>query len=140
MNRELMLKVADAIEFHNLPRVHFDMNWVLADTDDGCGTAACIAGHVLLIEHPEYIKEENRKGSMREAAELLGLHEGERLVLFTPVESDFCHRLSATEWDCFKFLNRHPKLTADALRWMANNDRIHWGEALDAVNPEWRTL
>jgi len=52
MNRENILRVADAIEQHSIPDLGFNMNQMLGEaaphnpdqTGRSCGTVACIAG------------------------------------------------------------------------------------------------
>ena len=59
MNKEMILKVADAIEFSKLDNVIFNMAWLIRPFDEEddygvetqghtCGTACCIAGYTLV--------------------------------------------------------------------------------------------
>lgn len=58
MNIENILKVADAIEKHEVPGLGFNMGEVVCEADGfnpdfsgaGCGTVACIAGWAIALE------------------------------------------------------------------------------------------
>lgn len=134
MNKEMILKVADAIEADQknakTAKLVFDMeNWGL---ETECGTVACVAGYCIALEVPNLFSKVAKlrpgvsfiSGGIAQedfpsavAKRLMGLETNEADDLFTP-------------FGMIGTINRNASLVPDALRWMALNEKINWEEAL----------
>lgn len=121
MNKENMLKVADAIEAERVgsKKVHLDVtSW---HNYNSCGTTACIAGfaHHLMFKEGNVTHGKPRAHTSAGLAgkEYLGLSREQAGVLFHGVGygRDF------------------PDLVPDMLRWMALNGKVSWERAFAAA-------
>lgn len=136
MNREMMLRVADAVERENANgvQVSLDMfNWHDKKKLFGfitCGTTACIGGFVdILLEEDRdmarwvsrgfgmlgYVGEGRSIFARAKEALDLNYEEADQLMLDRPA---------------FKHINKNRKYVPDALRWMALTERVDWYEAI----------
>lgn len=117
----LLRRVADHIKPDN-----FDMQTYAEQT--GCGTVACVAGHVMDVTHPDLFRDAVSQGKVNGvwpilAQKKLGINDNDRRELFLASKS----RLS------MKQINNNSHLVPDALHWMADNERINWNEAFEAI-------
>ena len=119
MNKIEMYRVADAIE-KGIKDTTFNMNHVIYK-EHPCGTQACIAGHVILMNNLTVDKNIDVVG------ELLGLEYEQYDELF--------FAWSATTK--FSEINNNKKHVPAVIRWMADNEEINWDKAIASI-PEWR--
>jgi len=93
MNKENVLKVADAIENHSIPKLGFNMGLFYAKregetdhTGHNCGTVACIAGWAYTVERGKMnrnlVAAEN--AAYNAAKKWLDLSASEASALFYP--------------------------------------------------------
>lgn len=124
MNKEMFLKVADAIE-NERDGVSFKMSTWISQT---CGTQACIAGHVAILADPArfrhkavWVGDEGQMSLRMVAIKALGITEQESADLFSG------------GWYGFT-LSGLPELRAlvpDALRFMVATGRVlPWFDAI----------
>lgn len=127
MNKDMFLKVADAIEAetaHN-EKVRFKMDTWITYSEDSCGTSACIAGFANLISakevssffltSPDGYKQVLIKDYYNRGKALMGLTEKEAGYLFV---------------SHIDFVNANRRLVPDALRYMAEKEKVTtWSEA-----------
>lgn len=89
MNKDNVLKVADAIENHSIPDLGFNMGGYIlpadAETPDlsghNCGTIGCIAGWAASVAKGSIIDDD---ASGDKAGKFLGLSGFQRMELFVP--------------------------------------------------------
>jgi hypothetical protein len=127
MNTELIRRVADRIE--QMPST-FDMT-TFAEVNS-CGTIACVAGHVVWMEDPVFFNEWTNGSPLgtvetigRRAQKLLEISYHERDQFFAPN-------------GLLEQINEHRNKVPAMLRWMADNDYLHWPSAANAVGVELR--
>lgn len=129
MNRENILRVADAIENGELVKrgIGFNMAYYMdyathrtPDRIDSCGTTACIAGWTFAIfrpdTDPDFVINGSGPSIGRTAADLLGLTPDQRSALFTP--DDFGEE---EEWT-----NITPAHAVAVLRHLAETGKVDW--------------
>lgn len=127
MNREKILQAADYIEKVN---GIFDME-VWCEEDAECGTAACIAGWVCIMEGVSS-NDEGFTYYPEEAQKILGLDRERGEALFAP------------DGDSDEFEVEHPwspycatkEQGARVLRLLAETGEVRWKEVM---NDDWRT-
>ncbi len=128
MNTENLLRVADAIEKHEIDWLGFNMcayaadDLVLDRSGHKCGTTACVAGWAFAVQHPGIDSRALCCGGLRietEATSFLGLKDEERDELFGNTPKGISFGSATTE---------HAVRT---LRYAAEHGRIDW----DAANP-----
>lgn len=132
MNKENMLKIADAIEAHTIA------NFRMVDFfKESCGTSACVAGfaHLLMAKETGAPKPEDNFLSaprLNQAADYLGLEYNDAYELFHALSLD-----GDGDEDTYGFEvideNEYNHHGAKVLRWMAENDNVNWKEALTAL-------
>jgi hypothetical protein len=111
MNKELLLKVADAIE-NEVSDLGFDMAHFRLNKE--CGTTACIAGHAVFI-HDAALFKDKRTNIERAAIKALDLTNDARAI------------------DLF-YHNRVPRKKAAAvIRHLVATDLVTWGRAKRAA-------
>lgn len=122
MNREMMHRIADAIEAGQIGGrdVRFNMyTWVdqAYDRDGGhwCGTAACVAGYAYLYQNGA-VGRKIRGNVKLEAQDILDLSDMEARHLFV---------------DHLGFVTRNRELVPDALRWMAETGQVSWSKGFE---------
>ena len=135
MNRENLLRVADAIERSTIPDVGFNMRYYIDVEEDyaagdlfrprdwsghPCRTTACIAGHAYLVKHGEICDHASSEVVYVEARAFLGLTKDEAQRLFIGRPRDI------------KFGNVSSPQAARTLRHAAEHGVINW----NAANPE----
>jgi hypothetical protein len=151
VNRENMLKVADAIENET---VRFNMAvWIGHQTDheygdvtgftsgqkDTCGTACCIGGTADLLRNREMIASGGYSFhgfgwrdiiSDSKAAEWLGLSLDEANTLFIANEYRTGVSYSSNE-TAYGYINERRHLVPNALRWMAESGEVSWKKGFE---------
>lgn len=135
MNKENMLKIADAIEAQQIATFHMS-DFVY----NKCGTSACVAGfaHLLMaIEQKQSAPEDNLLSADRLslAADYLGLDYADANELFYAHSLDFGVTKEETEVYGYEFIDEeeYNQHGAKVLRWMVENDNVNWKEALTAL-------
>ena len=134
MNRENILKVADAIEQHSIPDLGFNMDWLETEriyrlsghreivrkdnTGRDCGTIACIAGWACRLA--------GVPANFGSARKFLGIPENLRDPLFYAHGSAVQDRLEDIQ----------PQTAVAVLRHLAETGEVDWNRALAApVSP-----
>lgn len=130
MNRENILKVADAIEQHSIPDLGFNMADFLGTYEDrtghGCGTTACIAGWGHAIIHGTYDAEFTYVDP-DEIAGWLGISHVPACNLFYADN----HPLNARDSSGRSWFDEiTPKTAVSVLRHLAETGEVDWGRAL----------
>lgn len=130
MNKELLLRVADAVEGGEVRGDPVELNMCAWHSHQtwSCGTTACIGGYVdLLIDESHraididhWLYKQERVGIFTVAREALDLSTKEAHLLMT-------------DTDAWGDIHRSKGMVPDALRWMALTGRIDWDEALSAA-------
>lgn len=127
MNRENILKVADAIAQHSIPNLGFNMAWIYAEANlynpdqsgTNCGTTACIAGWAYAVEHggriPDLPEEVEIKAADA-ASKFMGLPPRKSDDLFYP----FGHK---------ERLAIEPSQAVAVLRHLAETGEVDWSIA-----------
>lgn len=118
MNVGNILKVADAIE-QGLPNVSFDMS--VYSTARDCGTAACVAGHIAIMERMNADVASGFEIEDR-AADFLGLGRNDASELFRP--ANFYERGFHTT-----------AMAARVLRNLAITGKVDWEAAMKGHEP-----
>jgi len=127
MNKENVLKVADAIEQHSIPELGFNMNYGLVSRSDNikdlsgynCDTVACIAGWCNMLTKPDA-----RFSDFDAAREFLGLDPKAASELF----------YASSQWEFeggdHTYLERiTPSKAAVVLRHLAETGEVNWSVA-----------
>lgn len=117
MNKERILAIADAIEKE--PK-NFDMGIY------HCGSTACIAGHAVILFGRPKVKYDGIDW-FTDGQKLLDLTEEEASELFLGEELEYKANNLA-----FHYIMERETGVPAALRWMVENDKIDWKDALDA--------
>ena len=130
MNRENVLKVADAIENHTIEGLGFNMGsfCAIADRDysdqsgHGCGTVACIAGTAVFVELGEFNGPLTFAEFFEPARDFLGLNEADAQELF--------YRLSENDGLDKLLISTTTQEAVDVLRYLAATGKVdwHWAE------------
>ena len=131
MNRENILKVADAIEKHSIPDLGFNMTmWIDRHPFPGqdisghnCGTTACIAGWAAAVSIGASEAENLNTVSVsvrRVARDYLGLSDDEALWLF----------------EGFSTGEEKPSQAVSVLRHLAETGKVDWERALHSTEGE----
>jgi hypothetical protein len=133
VNRENVLKVAEAIENHSIKWLGFNMSFIgtTADEDhpdrlNSCQTIACIAGWTKAVLEPvgssaEFLHWTERHFT-HDVADLLGLDGYESAELFLP---------DRVEWDTIT-----PAQAVRVLRHLAETGEVDWSVADKPLSPE----
>ena len=132
MNRENVLKVADAIENHTIEGLGFNMLTYGSEhyrdrSGHNCGTVACIAGYAQALsgDIAEYIPTQAKLflDLTDDEANELFLRTKERHEIEYNVEEDLCKADELLD-------NTTPQEAVDVLRYLAATGKVdwHWSE------------
>lgn len=125
MNRENILKVADAIEQNSIPGLGFYMRDVF-DTEDDCGAVACIAGwawHVERNMERPMTRPEVKGLSPDNSAAFLGIFGDTASFLFYGGGTDL------------SFSELTSPVAVQCLRNLATTGKVDWDRAYYMVTP-----
>ena len=138
MNKERMLAVADAIEKEEIAKFRM-LDFIEKCDNNQCGTTACVAGFAHLIMGTKINNDIDNVLSndrLDEARNYLGLNYEEARELFYAGSMDNYNNAEYDELeDGYIVIDDlgYNKYGAQVIRWMVENDRINWNEALTAV-------
>lgn len=153
MDSKRILEIADAIERQEIAT--FDMTHVVEQvTNDEnhhpCGTAACVGGFALIMYMPFWKMQDDPHWEER-AGEVLGLTDQQATELFLAFSLDRYSTLNedgdtadvslfesfgSRETDGLRLINELRAHVPAALRYMVEQNDIHWRRALNAVVPK----
>lgn len=125
MNRENVLKVADAIEKHSIPDLGFNMAAYLTSNEPdksghGCGTVACIAGWAFEVStNRRPVDWHDDVDGV--AAAFFGIDARTAEKLFVP--------LADVRATFFPLLHAEPRHAVAVLRHLAETGEVDWSVA-----------
>lgn len=135
MNKTAILQVADAIEFHAIADLGFNMadyrrtavSWP-DQSGHNCDTVSCIAGWVVAVLEPESIRQPSA-GFFNLAAYLLNISRLDANELFLGEGRDG-ENLFQIDGEQVEFTNTIPAQAARVLRNFVATGKIDWPAAL----------
>jgi hypothetical protein len=137
MNKEMFLRVADAIEKEQLEDgkpFRFEMSdWVrrysnpsINNHGNFCGTAACVAGTAVLLKHGDNLHTEGRHYFTLNGREKLFEYQDEGTRIMGLERRAAEHLFGEVE-----LANANRRYVPDALRWMAESGRVDWKKGFE---------